>query len=390
MGTQAAVPVNIYAGQDFYVPAFEVKIEMKTQPIVMSDVINVTYTDSLTAIDSFDMTVNNWDPDKRAFKYSDSDTFNPWKDVELRMGYIRNGSDERRKMLTGEITTLGVNFPSSGGPTLTVRGLNLLHRFRTKQLTRSFFKKTDTEVAKILVDEIAAEVRKNKTNLKLELDGEDIAKNKKQEKPVEFLFISNQYPIIFLMERARRIGYELSTQEIASKTERKVIFNFRPSSEVNRNTYILEWGVSLISFQPTLRTADQVSKVTVRGWSPNAKKPIEKSATRTDIADEGVVAPSDLKMAEPSLAQEIAVDMPVANSAEAEQLAKKILRQKAAELITGKGKTIGLPELRAGVKVRIDGLGRFSGTYLVTDTTHTIGDSGYTTDFTARMEGGIG
>jgi phage protein D len=336
------------------------------------------------------MTINNWDPDKRAFKYSDSDTFNPWKDVELRMGYFRNGSDERRKMLTGEITTLGVNFPSSGGPTLTVRGLNLLHRFRTKQLTRSFFKKTDTEVAKILVDEIAAEIRKNKSSLKLELDSEDIAKNKKVESPVEFLFISNQYPIIFLMERARRIGYELSIQEIASKNERKVIFHFRPSSDVNRNTYILKWGVSLISFQPTLRTADQVSKVTVRGWSPNAKKAIEKSATRTDIADEGVVKPSDLKMAEPSLAQEIAVDMPVASAAEAEQLAKKILRQKAAELITGKGKTVGLPELRAGVKVRIDGLGRFSGTYLVTDTTHTIGDSGYTTDFTARMEGGIG
>jgi hypothetical protein len=36
--------------------------------------------------------------------------------------------------------------------------------------------------------------------------------------------------------------------------------------------------------------------------------------------------------------------------------------------------------------VEIKGLGRFDGTYLVTATTHTIGDGGYTTDFSARME----
>ena len=59
----------------------------------------------------------------------------------------------------------------------------------------------------------------------------------------------------------------------------------------------------------------------------------------------------------------------------------------------GRGRTIGLPDLRAGVKVQIKGLGRrFSGSddqpivYLVTSTTHAFGGNGYTTDFTARME----
>ena len=37
--------------------------------------------------------------------------------------------------------------------------------------------------------------------------------------------------------------------------------------------------------------------------------------------------------------------------------------------------------------MQIEGLGaRFSGTYFVTETTHTIGDSGYTTKFNARRE----
>ena len=48
---------------------------------------------------------------------------------------------------------------------------------------------------------------------------------------------------------------------------------------------------------------------------------------------------------------------------------------------------MGLPDLRAGQKVRITKLGtRFSGTYFVIKTTHTLGDGGYTTKFTARRE----
>jgi phage protein D len=214
--------------------------------------------------------------------------------------------------------------------------------------------------------------------------------NKPREEKVRypFLLMNNQYPIVFLMERARRIGYELTMNY--AKEKNGVIFHFRPSSEVVRRTYILEWGVSLISFQPSLRTADQVSKVTVRGWDPKTKKPIAGTATRKDIADEKVVDPNTLGLNDPQVAQEVTVDRPVASEAEAKKYAMDILRQKATGLITAKGKTIGVPDLRAGVKVQIKGLGRFSGTYVITDTTHTIGDGGYTTDFGARMEGSLG
>jgi hypothetical protein len=61
--------------------------------------------------------------------------------------------------------------------------------------------------------------------------------------------------------------------------------------------------------------------------------------------------------------------------------------ERSSELVEARGKTVGLPSLRFGVKLDIRGLGaRFSGTYLVTSTTHTIGDGGYTTEFRARMK----
>jgi Bacteriophage probable baseplate hub protein len=61
--------------------------------------------------------------------------------------------------------------------------------------------------------------------------------------------------------------------------------------------------------------------------------------------------------------------------------------ERSSELVEARGKTVGLLSLRSGVKLDIRGLGaRFSGTYLVTSTTHTIGDGGYTTEFSARMQ----
>ncbi|HEX6322440.1 MAG TPA: hypothetical protein VFZ36_01840, partial [Vicinamibacterales bacterium] len=59
------------------------------------------------------------------------------------------------------------------------------------------------------------------------------------------------------------------------------------------------------------------------------------------------------------------------------------------QLVEASGTTVGLPNLRAGQRVRIVGLGaRFSGTYFVIKTTHTINNSGYVTKFTARREEG--
>jgi len=358
----------------------------------MNDIMSVTYTDSLDKVDSFEMTVNNWDAgaktlDQTAFKYSDKNTFNPWKDIELQMGYYQNGMSELRTMLIGEITTLTPNFPQSGPPTLTVRGLNLLHRFRTKQETEPFFKKKDSDIAKYLVGKIATEIRKTSPLLNLKFDQKDYDTNIKVEKEIPYLLMNNQFPIRFLMERARDLGYDLSMVEATQGTNRDVTLHYRPGKDVKRKTYIIEWGKSLISFQPTLQLASQVAELTVRGWNPQTKKEIKVTVKRSQI--EGIVTPSELGVNEPELAKkaEIVIDRPVQNAAEAKLLATNRLKKINEALVEAKGKTIGVPDLRAGSKVEIRGVGdRFNGIYLITSTTHTIGDGGYTTDFTGKME----
>jgi len=398
MAETTTLPVDIYPGQDFYVPAFLVKVQNRELLEEMNDVVSLTYSDSLANIDSFEMVINNWDAgaavfDQSAFKYSDGDRFNPWKDVEVRMGYFQNGEDKRRVMLIGEITTMTPNFPQAGQPTLTVRGLNLFHRFRTKQQTKAFFGKMDTEIAEELIDEIAKEIRKKSPQLRLQLNPEDAGNNKKRETKLPYVVMDNQFPIKFLMDRARDIGYELTMVEAPEGTRREVTFNFHPTSDVKRNTYVLEWGKSLISFQPSLQVSNQVAELTVRGWNPQTKREIKVTVKRKDI--KGIVTPSELGVEEPELAKklEIVVDRPIQNEDEAKLLATNRLKQIGEVLVEAKGKTVGLPDLRSGVKIQIKGVGerfgfgsRTKGIYLVTSTTHTIGESGYTTDFTARME----
>ena len=50
-------------------------------------------------------------------------------------------------MLTGTFTTMEPNFPSGGAPTLSVRGLNVLHQLRRKQYTTTWRDKRDSEIA---------------------------------------------------------------------------------------------------------------------------------------------------------------------------------------------------------------------------------------------------
>jgi hypothetical protein len=113
---------EIYTGHDFYVPYFEVKLQKQKLPKeVINDVTNLTYKDSLTDVDSFELTINNWDAEHRWFKYIEGDNkekFFPGQDVEVYMGYIYEGKKETERMLYGEITTLEPDFPGSGAPTL--------------------------------------------------------------------------------------------------------------------------------------------------------------------------------------------------------------------------------------------------------------------------------
>jgi phage protein D len=389
-------PQDVYVGQDFYAPGYRIVVGGKELRRIEADVVSLTYTDKNNEFDSAELVVNNWDPDGRGpgrgwWKYSESNVLDPWQDVEIWMGYYRGGRDELRRMMVGELVRMTPNFASGGAATLTVRALGMLNRFRSSQISKDYFQKKDSWIFRDIVDTVAQQTRKAIPNLDLVTDGAEIARTMANEQPVQHLTIKQEYAINFLFERSRAIRYEIAVDvsQTPPGAMRTVTLHYRPANQVMRPTYILEWGKSLVSFQPSFATANQVTQVIVRCWNPALKKKFEGKATLQDLQDEGVIDPAaDLKAKQGPQAgrTEIVTDAIVQSDAEATQLAKSRLRVIAQSIVTGRGRTVGLPDLRQGVKLQMKGLGRFDGEYVVEQTTHSIGDGGYTTDFVARME----
>lgn len=392
----------------FYAPQFELRIEGAGLPRdVLRDVIQVTYKDNVKEIDSFEMTVNNWDNTTQSFKYVGSETaeslktdtpqtrlhrlFEPCgKEADLRMGYVGN----LRVMLTGNFTTMEPNFPSGAAPTLTVRGLNVLHRLRTKQFTTAWTDKKPSEIAENIAT-LHDPSDRNKKRFPLPIVTDANANS--QEQPIHYVSQANQYDIDFLLNLTRQQGYVLFVQEgdpKASGIKAQKRLYFGPSQggqEVGMRdvTFQLDWGKSLVEFKPTLTTANQIRSVKVNGWNRKTGKPISETVTIDDPKLKLNKDLHDLLMSRCDAREEVVVDEPVFTPAEAKQRAIAILSDRQKEMVKASGTTVGLADLRAGQRVQIGGLGaRFSGTYFVTDTTHTIGDSGYTTRFNARREDG--
>jgi phage protein D len=383
----------------FYVPQFEVKIEGVGLPRdVLRDVLQLTYHDNIKEIDNFEITVNNWDPGSNRFKYIGSETpaaltegsaglryrlFEPSeREVEVSMGY----AGDLRIMLRGTFTAMEPNFPSGGGPTLVVRGLNVLHKLRGKPYTYSWEHITDSKIAKSL-EGLNGEKGTPRFAYSIQIDPTAAGK----EPELEYVAQENMSDIEFLMLRARQRGYVIFVQEEDKKVKgsKKSIY-FGPSHGgpmpgLRDTTFRLKWGQSLLDFKPSLTTASQFKTVTVNGWNRKTKKPIQGIAKLEEYKNK--MAPDVYQMLLATARDEITVNEPVFTRNEAKERAKAIFMDRHKEMIKASGTVVGLPDLRAGRLVHIEGVGsRLSGIYFVTDTTHTINDSGYITKFNARRE----
>lgn len=366
---------KFYEGRSFYVPSFEVKVGSRfLDAEVIRDILQVTYKDSLKEVDSFEISINNWDADKRTFKYSDGNVFLPGEVVELKMGYL---NEDMQMMLTGRIESLRPTFPSAGQSTLAVSGLNLLHSLRKRQRSRPFRDMTDNAIARQIAGDLGLDVE-----VKNGQAGDRVSH--------KYLLQRNQYDIMFLLQRARKIGYDLYIKETGpgGRAEGGTLY-FGPSTGERQPTYELEYGKTLIEFQPDLLTAKQVKKVRVHGWDRVNKCPITAEADRNSLETRGLGSTQDQDRVERAFEEreEIIADVPIDNPDEAGLLAKETLERIAKNMLKGSGSVIGLPGLRAGSILLLKGLGtRFSGRYFVTSTTHTIGSGGYTTRFDCRRE----
>jgi phage protein D len=265
-------------------------------------------------------------------------------------------------MIVGEITSLSPEYNDNGAVVFRVSGYDRLYRLGFGRKTRSFRHVKDSDIAA----QIAQDWR-----LTPRVEATDVTH--------EYVLQNNQTDREFLAERARRLRYEVRVEDRS--------LYFQKAREDARKITTLTYGETLIDFFPRLSTLNQTSQVEVRGWSVKDKEPIVGEAGSGDT-----ISTMGGQKTGAALSAEIAGDSKrtlsggsEATRDEAEARARAGLNQSVTEFVTGEGRCIGNPEIKAGQVVELKGLGeRFSGLYYVVSCTHTIGSRGYHALFSVR------
>jgi phage protein D len=344
---------------DNIVPTFTVLVNGQPLPeAAAQDMLSVAVHDDVDAPGMFTLRLINWDMQQLKVTWSDDSLFALGSEVEVQLGYV----DRLQKLMLGEIVGLEPEFSADEAPTLTVRGYDVRHRLLRGTKTRSFVQVKDSEIASQVVS--AANLSAQVVDSKIKLD---------------YVLQRNQSDLDFLQERARRIGYELAV------SDKNVLF--RPFQNDTRAVLTLDRTGTLLEFYPRMTSPSLVSEVAVQGWDPKQKKAIiGKAAAGSETGPMGATSgPSAVKAAF-GVSSATTVDQPVFSKAEADAIAKGQLNAIALDYIEGEGVCIGDTRLRAGVVIKLAGLGsRFSGSYYVVAAIHSyLAQRGYRTTFTVR------
>ncbi len=343
---------------DTLAPEFKISINGAELPLkAKSDLVSVAVLNDIGAAGMFLFTLQCWDTAEMKVKWIDDDLFKEGNIVEIQIGY----RDKQEKVFSGEITGLEPEFPSREPPTLTVRGYDRRHRLMRKRKTRTFLKMKDSEIAKQIAEDWG--LTPNVTDTKVVLD---------------YVLQHNQTDYAFLQNRAVRIGYEMAV------SDRTLLFRPR---QIKRSAGItLRREVELLDFSIRLSSLDQVEEINVQGWDPKEKKELSARSVKGDVQAMGNVSsgPSAVGKAFGNTGDN-SVKSPVQSQAEADQIAKSWMSESAMRYVEGHGICIGRPDLKAGIVVSIEGLGRrFSGSYYVTSVEHSYKPTvGYRTAFSA-------
>jgi phage protein D len=310
------------------------------------------------AVSMFSLLLHAGERDQERFVVIDSDQFKPGNEIKIKMGY----GSTLDTMIVGEITSLSPEYGDSGAVEIRINGYDRLYRLGFGRKIRSFRNMKDSDI----VSQIAQDWR-----LTPQVDATDVTH--------EYLLQNNQTDREFLTERARILRYEV-------RVEDKTLF-FQKGKEDTSAVTVLTYGESLVEFFPLLSTLNQTSKVEVRGWSVKDKEAVSGEAAVGDAVSKMGGQKTGAKVADEVAGESkrIVTGENVPTKGQAEDTARAALNRAVTEFITGEGRCIGNPDVKAGKVVELKGLGdRFSGLYYVASSTHSIGPRGYYTFFTVR------
>jgi phage baseplate assembly protein gpV len=165
----------------------------------------------------------------------------------------------------------------------------------------------------------------------------------------------------------------------------KVVFRKRRSGAP---TVTLKWQESLHTFRPRASAVGQVADVTVKSRDPKTKaQTVGRAASATAPGTAKVWQQRSAAIDKLSGGAALVADRVATSADEAQAMARGALARNASTFLEAEGLALGTPLLTAGATVAIEGVGDFSGNYMLSATTHVFrGSTGYLTRFETAGE----
>jgi phage protein D len=347
--------------QNFYAPRFEVEIEnKKLDPVISKAIMDVSIEEKINDGASVSLTVHDeFDMARQEFKYLDHPIFKTGNKIAIKLGY----GDKLYAMFMGTITAIEPSFFSGETPTLTLEGQDTSNDFIKKSSPEmEFVNKTNSEIAGTIAKKAGLLCVIDKTD--------DVFPNKKKD--------NNETCHAFLEQLAKESGRHYSLQG-------RTLYFVKSVSD-KEEIVTLELGKDLISFNPAMRITQLFSEVEVRCNNPaDPEKPFIGKAPKPGAEKDkepGKKKGSSIAKERYGPLVKVISNISVKSKTQADEIARLELDKASRTLIEGRGECIGIPQIRTGVSIKLNKIGkRFGGRYYVTGTTHTINDSGYRTRF---------
>jgi len=326
---------------------------------LMSAVEGVMIEDEINLPAMFCIQLNMVDSANGKWRGIDLKTIKPGDKIAISLGI-----DKVEVMISGEVTSLGVNLGKHS--ILEIRGYDFLHKLQMGTRNKVFTKKKNSEVASEIIKEhgLTPQVDDTKT-------------------VYPYVFQNNQSNYEFILNKAEYLNYEIYADD------KKVFFvksRITKAPELPDMTFRKDFD----ELNLELKVLNRGSQVVVRGWDVKDKKEMEVTAKKGDEATKMGGKESGFELSAKAI-EESPAAVWVENLIdlnEAKNVATAKYNSLIEEFITGEGKCWGNALLRAGKSVKLLGIDdRFSGTYYIVSTIHNIDSKGYTTIFKVKRTG---
>ena len=341
---------------DFFAPGFEIYIDgtnIIQNQIAVTKVEVDTTTDHQA--DSLQFTVVHlFDPVKRQFK-AEKSYFEVGKYVEVRMGYV----DKLEAVFYGVITSVSFDYPVDDQPNIEVSAMDMSYIMMRGKKSRVWNKKTYDQIAKDIGGNYLSDLKVDA------ISGEQ-----------PFVVQQNMTDYHFLVHLARKNNFDFF---IVGKT-----LYFRKKLKSTTPVLKLTWQKNILRFSAESNLSDQVSAVIVRGWNDETGEVITAESGQVKRLGSNSKTGSDIMKKLSGETKEILFEN-IASVDEAQHLADEELNRRSLDLVQGRGEILGIPEVRAGKYLQIEGVDKeYDQPLYIIQAKHKISSSGYRTSFSIR------